>query len=217
MASLLNYDLLNPPFLDFGAGSCWLSELFIRMRIPVVSFDIHNNLEESIQNRLNADQRLCASLWKYKQGDGHLMPFEENTFGNLCCYDSLHHMHNYEKVFAEFYRVLKPGGRTMFIEPVARHSQSPETIAFLNSQKMLDSAWIERDVVLEEIEIVAQKAGFNNGVQIVPIPHPNALQEFSLDTWQNFRSGDDLTLSHFTDKLAQINYDERVLFYVAKV
>jgi len=217
MTSLLNYKLLHLPLLDFGAGTGWLSELFVRMAIPTVSFDIHNDLEGCIQTRLEADIRLDPELWKYRQGDGHSMPFDGNTFGNLCCYDSLHHMHDYEKVFAEFYRVLTPGGRAIFIEPGARHSHSPETIAFLNAQKQLDPTWIERDVILEEIEEVALKAGFSNGVQIVPIPHPNIFQEFTLETWQNFRSRDKTTRLRFTDQLAQINYDERVLFYVEKV
>lgn len=217
MTSLLNYELLHLPLLDFGAGTCWLSELFVRMAIPTVSFDIHNDLEGCIQTRLEADIRLDPELWKYRQGDGHSMPFGSDTFGNLCCYDSLHHMHDYEKVFAEFYRVLMPGGRAIFIEPGARHSHSPETIAFLSAQKQLDPAWIERDVILEELEEVAQKAGFKNGLQIVPIPHPNVLQEFSLQTWQDFRSNDELVRLRFTDQLAQINYDERVLFYVEKI
>jgi SAM-dependent methyltransferase len=216
MTSLLSYQLLHLPLLDFGAGTCWLSELFVRMAIPTVSFDIHNDLKGCIQNRLDADTRLDGALWKYQQGDGHFMPFDSNTFGNLCCYDSLHHMHDYEKVFAEFYRVLAPGGRAIFIEPGARHSHSPETIAFLNAQKQLDPTWIERDVVLEEMEIFARKAGFKTGVKIVPIPHPNVLQEFSLESWQIFRSGNEISRLRFTDQLAQINYDERVLFYVEK-
>lgn len=216
MTSLLNYQLLHLPLLDFGAGTCWLSELFVRMSIPTVSFDIHKDLEGCIQNRLDADLRLNGALWKYQQGDGHFMPFEKNTFGNLCCYDSLHHMHDYEKAFAEFYRVLAPGGRAIFIEPGARHSHSQETIAFLKAQKQLDPDWIERDVILEEISIVAQKAGFKSGLKIIPIPHPNAFQEFSLESWLKFRSGDKNSRSSFTDQLAQINYDERVFFYVEK-
>ncbi len=216
MTSLLNSNLLHLPLLDFGAGTGWLSELFVRMAIPTVSFDIHNDLEACIQGRLDADTRLNSALWKFQKGDGHSMPFKANSFGHLCCYDSLHHMHDYEKVFAEFFRVLSPGGRAIFIEPGARHSHSPETIAFLNSQKQLDPSWIERDVILEEIEMVARKAGFKGGVHLAPIPHPNALQRFSLANWQNFRSGDAEMRLRFTDQLAQINYDERVLFYVEK-
>lgn len=216
MTSLLNFELLNLPLLDFGAGSCWLSELYVRMAIPVVSFDIHKDLEKCIQNRLNADIRLNGNLWIYEQGDGHFMPFNTVTFGNLCCYDSLHHMHDYEKVFLEFFRVLAPGGRAVFIEPGARHSHSQETIAFLNAQKQLDPTWIERDVILEEMDVIARNSGFSHGLQVIPIPHPNALQEFSLTQWKLFMSGDKNLRLGFTDQLAQINYDERVLFYVEK-
>ena len=216
MTSLLNYQLLEKPLLDFGAGTGWLSELFVRMGIPTVSFDIHNDLESCIQNRLDADRRLDSKIWKFQQGDGHQMPFQSNTFGNLCCYDSLHHMHDYETVFREFHRVLAPRGRAIFIEPGARHSHSPETIAFLEAQKKLDPTWIERDVVLEEIELVAKRAGFREGLKVMPIPHPNVLQEFSLSSWQKFRSGDTTLRLSLTEHLAQINYDERVLFYVEK-
>ena len=86
----------------------------------------------------------------------------------------------------------------------------------MNAQKLLDPTWIERDVILEEIQSVAVNAGFVDGVQIVPIPHPNAFQEFSLESWQNFRTGDEAARISFTDQLAQINYDERILFYVQK-
>ena len=206
MTSLLNYQLLEKPLLDFGAGTGWLSELFVRMGIPTVSFDIHNDLESCIQNRLDADSRLDAKIWKFQQGDGHDMPFQSSTFGNLCCYDSLHHMHDYEKVFSEFHRVLVPRGRAIFIEPGARHSYSPETIAFLEAQKKLDPSWIERDIILEEIELVAKRAGFTNGVRVVVIPHPNIFQEFSLSLWQKFRSGDSSLRVSLSEHLAQINY-----------
>jgi ubiquinone/menaquinone biosynthesis C-methylase UbiE len=49
-------------------------------------------------------------------------------------------MHTYSLVFEEFFRVLSPGGRAIFVEPGARHSKSPETIAFLESQKNLTQA-----------------------------------------------------------------------------
>ena len=41
---------------------------------------------------------------------------------------------------------------TAIVEPGARHSTSPETIAFVEAQKKHDPNWIERDVVLEEID-----------------------------------------------------------------
>ena len=81
-------------------------------------------------------------------------------------------MHTYPLVFEEFFRVLSPGGRAIFVEPGARHSQSKETIAFLESQKKLDPSWIERDVVLNDLDLIAKSAGFNSGVRVVPTPPP---------------------------------------------
>ena len=45
------------------------------------------------------------------------MPFESDTFGHLLCYDTLHHMHDYPKVFVEFFRVLREGGRGILSNP----------------------------------------------------------------------------------------------------
>jgi ubiquinone/menaquinone biosynthesis C-methylase UbiE len=54
------------------------------------------------------------------------MPFESGMFGHLLCYDTVHHMHDYPKVFAEFFRVLRPGGRGVFVEPGAAIAPRPK-------------------------------------------------------------------------------------------
>jgi predicted DCC family thiol-disulfide oxidoreductase YuxK len=108
------------------------------------------------------------------------------------------------------------GGRGIFVEPGARHSTSPETVAFVEAQKKHDPSWIERDVVLEEIDQIARAAGFAAGLCIVPMPHPLALQTYSMVTWSRFRGGDALERSRLTDQLTSLNYWDRVIFYVDK-
>jgi len=98
-------------------------------------------------------------------------------------------MHDYPGVFAEIYRVLHRGSRSIFFEPGARHSTSPETPAFVAEQKKHDPAWIERDVVLEEFDQIACAVGFTDGLSIVPMPHPAALQIYSMKDWKSFREG----------------------------
>lgn len=144
------------------------------------------------------------------------MPFESGTFGHLLCYDTLHHMHDYPRVFSEFFRVLRKGGRGILVEPGARHSTSPETMAFVEAQKKHDPTWIERDVVLEEIDQIARSAGFKAGLSIVPMPHPLALQVYSMNEWTQFRKRDSLQRLRLTDQLASLNYWDRVIFYVDK-
>jgi ubiquinone/menaquinone biosynthesis C-methylase UbiE len=125
-------------------------------------------------------------------------------------------MHDYPQVFLEFFRILRKGGRGIFVEPGARHSSSPETIAFVEAQKKHDPNWIERDVVLEEIDKIAREVGFKKGLTIVPMPHPSNLIEYSVDDWTKFRAGETLKQLKFTDHLSTINYWDRVIFYVDK-
>ena len=55
MISFLNPAISNSVVLDFGAGSCWITEFIARMGIRVTAFDIHRNLEGCINGRASAD------------------------------------------------------------------------------------------------------------------------------------------------------------------
>jgi len=216
MAALFKPEAAQWPVLDFGAGTGWVSEFCARMGMQTVAFDIHGDLKACLGGRIGADRRIDASLLGFAHGDGHAMPFATGTFGHLLCYDTLHHMHDYPKVFGEFFRVLHPGGRAIFVEPGARHSKSPETIAFVKEQKKHDPTWIERDVVLEEIDAIARGAGFRGGLAVHPMPHPAALAPYTLAEWTQFRDGKTTPRLRLTNLLAQINYWERVIFVVDK-
>lgn len=216
MVSLLKQSALPSPVLDFGAGTGWISEFCVRLGLATVAFDIHGDLKACLENRARADARIDEQLLSFCHGDGHAMPFGEKFFGHLLCYDTLHHMHDYPKVFSEFFRVLKPGGRGIFVEPGARHSTSPETIAFVETQKKHDPSWIERDVVLEEIDEIARGVGFSAGISIIPMPHPVVLPTYSMRDWSQFRNGDTRQRLLLTDQLAALNYWDRVIFVVDK-
>jgi SAM-dependent methyltransferase len=211
MIALLNPEMLSAPILDFGAGSGWITETISRMGQRVTAFDIHTDLAGCIEGRINADARIDASLIDYEIGDGHHMPFLDASFGHLLCYDTLHHMQDYDQVFREFFRVLKPGGRAIFVEPGARHSTSPETIEFMK-MKTSDPSWIERDVVLEEIDRIARVAGLSE-LNIVPMQHPTKLRIFPLRKWRLFRLGNPISRFFFTKLFARTNYYDRVILF----
>jgi 2-polyprenyl-3-methyl-5-hydroxy-6-metoxy-1,4-benzoquinol methylase len=88
MISLLNPEMLSRPILDFGAGSCWITESIAKMGYEVTAFDIHTDLAGCIEGRVNADARIDPSLINYKTGDGHAMPFASDSFGHVLCYDT---------------------------------------------------------------------------------------------------------------------------------
>jgi SAM-dependent methyltransferase len=207
--------MLTAPILDFGAGSGWITETVAKMGHAVTAFDIHGDLAAYIEGRANADSRVDPAPISVATGDGYAMPFEDGSFGHLLCFDTLHHMHDYDRVFSEFSRVLKPGGRAIFVEPGARHSTSPETIAFMK-QMAHDPSWIERDVVLEDLDAISRRSGFS-GLTIVPMQHPSQFLTFSLKRWLSFRWGSPLERFRFGTRLAQTNYYERVIFFCNKI
>ena len=48
----------------------------------------------------------------------HRLPFDDATFDALMCVDSMNHFRERPGYFREWYRVLKPGKRALFTDPV---------------------------------------------------------------------------------------------------
>jgi SAM-dependent methyltransferase len=46
------------------------------------------------------------------------LPFEDDVFDGLLCIDSMNHFPDRANVFSEWRRILRPGGRTVFTDPV---------------------------------------------------------------------------------------------------
>ena len=203
---------VNRRVLDFCAGSCWISEWLNRMGHEVWAIDLHTDGTEILRLRAGCDQRVDLAALTYNSGDAHHLPYEDGFFGHICCFDSLHHMYDYERTLREMARVLAPGGRAVFVEPGASHSKAPETIAAVREKN--DPAWIERDVVLEEIDALARAAGFAPLV-IRPMLPANYI-EYPLDRWQAFRKGDNRLAMEYLDALKRINYDDHLVFYLHK-
>jgi ubiquinone/menaquinone biosynthesis C-methylase UbiE len=49
-------------------------------------------------------------------GDGHSLPFLEETFDVVAIYNALHHMRDYKRVLDEMVRVCKKGGKILISE-----------------------------------------------------------------------------------------------------
>jgi len=205
----------NNKILDFAAGTCWISEWLNRMGFDVVACDIFRDFSSVGKQRFSLDQRLNLELMSFVLCDGGAISFKNHSFANIICFDSLHHMTDYRKILQEMYRILIPGGRTIFIEPGAKHSQSKETIEFIAAnKKRLGPDWIERDVILEEIFQISQQCGFREMV-IKPFLFPGMMNYF-FDEWQQFRNGNlDLANCYLT-QLKDFNYNNRVCFYLDK-
>jgi len=55
----------------------------------------------------------------YKVADANgTLPFEDNTFDATMCVDSMNHFPDRADVFREWHRILRPGRRAVFTDPV---------------------------------------------------------------------------------------------------
>jgi SAM-dependent methyltransferase len=60
-----------------------------------------------------------TALARFQQVDaGGPLPFEDNSFDAITCIDAMNHFLNRTPLFKEWFRVLQPGGRILFTNPV---------------------------------------------------------------------------------------------------
>lgn len=83
----------------------------------ISGIDLH---EDAIDNaRQYASERGFAERTDFRVGDGAAaLPYESDCFDGLICIDAVNHLANRPSVFGEWHRVLRPGGRLVFTDPI---------------------------------------------------------------------------------------------------
>lgn len=213
--SLLNFDHRNMRLLDFACGSGWTSEFLNKLGFDVFGFDIDKNAIETASARDKFDKRINKNRCHYKVMDGHRLKYPDNYFGNVFCFDSLHHMSDYDKVLKEIYRVLDTAGTAVFIEPGSRHSKSKETIAFIEEHVNDDNRefWLERDVNLDEMYRITDEIGFTD-FRVKPFLDPSMVS-YSYTDWFNILHNK-VGIRNYIGELRRFNWEDRVIFSIRK-
>ena len=113
--------------LDIGSGDTLLDiacgsggptlRIVAKTGSNVVGIDIH---EQGIEAARKQAQDLgLTGQAKFEVVDGSKsLQFEEASFSGLTCVDAVNHLPGREVVFSEWYRVLEPGGRLVFTDPI---------------------------------------------------------------------------------------------------
>ncbi|NOT55539.1 MAG: class I SAM-dependent methyltransferase [Deltaproteobacteria bacterium] len=111
-------DIQGKSVLDFGCGEGWSTLAYARNGAAVYSFDISS---ESVRNLIHDATRAgVASCIHPAVMAAEALGYPDEAFDLVLGVSILHHV-DLDCVGAEIARVLKPGGRALFIEPLSHN------------------------------------------------------------------------------------------------
>jgi SAM-dependent methyltransferase len=112
-------DLTGKIVLDYGCGNGDFSKILAERGALVYGIDISPNLVD-LARAATAGMGLNGRSPQFFVGDAHHTPFESGMFDYVLGNGALHHL-DLDKAYAEIARVLKPGGKAVFQEPMFHH------------------------------------------------------------------------------------------------
>ena len=68
---------------------------------------------------ISASDEFIDDSYCFIQGDATILPLANEQFDNVFMLGGIHHVSDRKKLFSEVFRILKPGGRFYFREPVS--------------------------------------------------------------------------------------------------
>lgn len=159
-------DVTGKRVVDFGCGSGANTALLTNRGAHVWAIDISEDLLRLAQRRLAVSGRDGGAT--FIAGSAHDMPFPDASIDVVFGIAILHHL-DLNLVSREVRRVLKPGGRAIFQEPV-RNSAVIRFLRSLVPYRAPDISPYERP--LTDAELAQFAAGFTKwSVRAFALPH----------------------------------------------
>jgi ubiquinone/menaquinone biosynthesis C-methylase UbiE len=159
-------DVTGKRVVDFGCGSGANTALLAHRGAHVWAIDISEDLLRLGQRRLAVSGR--AGEATFIAGSAHDLPFPDGSIDVVFGIAILHHL-DLDLVSREVRRVLKPGGRAIFQEPV-RNSPVIRFVRSLIPYRAPDISPYERPLTDAELQRFAR--GFSSwSVRAFALPH----------------------------------------------
>ena len=159
-------DVHGLTIVDFGCGSGLNTALLTGRGARVWGIDISEDLLRLGRRRLRISG--CADAATFIAGSAHDLPLPDASVDVVFGIAILHHL-DLDRVSREIRRVLKPGGRAIFQEPV-RNSATIRFIRSLIPYRAPDISPFERPLTDDELRRFA--AGFRGcAVRAFALPH----------------------------------------------
>jgi SAM-dependent methyltransferase len=112
-------DLKGLAVLDYGCGDGQFSQRLAGLGARVVGVDISPKLIDQARASALKSGRNGSSP-QFMVADAQHTPFADSSFDYVFGNGALHHL-DLDKAYAEIARVLKPGGKALFMEPMYHH------------------------------------------------------------------------------------------------
>ncbi len=100
--------------LDVGCGTGVFAALVVKQFPQIQVWGI--DLCEGMLRQCAARRQVARGRFRLVQADSERLPFADDTFDVVTCSNSFHHYPRQDRVLAEMYRVLAPGGRLLIID-----------------------------------------------------------------------------------------------------
>jgi len=150
----VNYaDLVTVAEICCGHGE--LLTLLKGIDIHGVGVDISCNMLEFAR-----DKHARNSNFIFIQGDATKLPLQDSQFDSVFILGGIHHVPDREALFSEVFRILKPGGRFYFREPVSDFFLWRWLRSIIYAVSPALDSETERPLIWEETVPLLKKSGF---------------------------------------------------------
>jgi demethylmenaquinone methyltransferase/2-methoxy-6-polyprenyl-1,4-benzoquinol methylase len=96
--------------LDLATGTGDSAKPIVKKGVTVAGVDISFNM------LLRARQKITDALYEVVAGSAYAIPLKSGTFDGATCAFGIRNMHDTTKALKEIHRVLKKGGKMVFLE-----------------------------------------------------------------------------------------------------
>ena len=140
---------------EICCGHGELLTLLNRNDIRGIGIDVSSNMLEFARIKHKDSKNFI-----FVQGDATQLPLQDMQFSSVFMFGGIHHVPDRRALFSEVFRILRPGGRFYFREPVSDFFLWRWLRAIIYSISPALDAQTERPLVWKETVPLLQQAGF---------------------------------------------------------